>query len=58
MQDLVNQMPGTVNQMQDMMQTLLPDEAGHLQAAPARCKSRSRVRRVEALENRMKGKKK
>ena len=35
MQDLVNQMPGTVNQMQDMMQTLLLDEAGHLQAAPA-----------------------
>jgi hypothetical protein len=39
MQDLVNQMPGTVNQMQDMMQTLLPDEAGicrpHLPGAKA-----------------------
>jgi len=39
MQDLVNQMPGAVNQMQGMMPTLLHDKAGHVRAATAGAKA-------------------
>ena len=60
MQDLVNQMPGAVNQMQGMMPTLLPDWSRGCvdRTYQVQKQVEELTRRVEALESQMKGKKK